>query len=77
MCLLLKQKMADAGFTPDQVHCGDVLISRKRAVNGNLYLLFARGQSRLCVFQNEWENFKSCTDDLSAGDPHKLSKKKL
>ena len=54
--LLLNQKMANTRVTPDQMHCGDVLISRKRAVNGDLFLLFGRGRSRLCVFQNKWEN---------------------
>ena len=48
-----------------EIPCGAVLVGSKTTKNGNAYLTLKRGNARLCVFQNEWINFKDSADYIN------------
>lgn len=60
----------------DQIPCGNIVVNKKIAKNGEAYLEFFRKQVRICIFKEEWINFKGSKTDVENKQIVKMSNEK-
>ena len=60
----------------DQILCGGMLITKKKAKNNAFYLEFSRKTQRICVFEGEWAYMKKSADAVHKGETFNLSNDK-
>jgi hypothetical protein len=73
----ISTRMADqTSCGVNQILCGSVLLTKKKARNDQLYVQFLRKSHKVCIFENEWDAMKQSGETLKKGMAYTLSHEK-